>query len=190
MRRHFPQLIPLVGLALATVVSPAGAQTCLLCEDQPAAVQRGTGADGGTATGRAAETIERRVPLRITIITNLEFARLTTRGGGGTVSVDPVTGAMRARGDVAPVGGLAFTGRAEVTGRPGREVRVMLPEQILMTSPSGGTIRVRNLTTNLPPAPQLGPDGRLEFSFGGDLTVEGDAAGEYRGQIELSVAYE
>jgi hypothetical protein len=163
-------LLFLAGLLTA---APATAQDCLACAEP---------AQGARPAAQ---------PVRVTITANLDFSRLTTRdGAGGSLSIDPATGAAIAQGSVAAIGGMAFSGRALVEGEPNRAVRVSLPAEIVMTSANGGQVRVRRLVTSLPPAPQLGPDGRLEFAFGGDLQVDGGVSGEFRGRVSITVDYD
>jgi hypothetical protein len=166
------RLLPLL-LVLVAAAAPARAQDCQAC----------------TATDAPTAVHDR--PVRVTITANLDFSRLTTRnGGGGSLSIDPATGAATPQGSVAAIGGMAFSGRALVEGEPNRAVRVSLPQEIVMTSSTGGTVRVRRLVTSLPPAPQLGPDGRLDFAFGGELQVEGGVSGEFRGRVSITVDYD
>ncbi len=168
---RFPLLFPLlIAMALPT---GASAQTCLAC-----------GADAGDRP----TPLER--PIRVTIIANLDFSRLTVRDGGGGLAVDPVTGAVSPRGSAASIGGMAFSGRAAVEGEPNRAVRVLMPDEIVLTSSTGGNVRVRRIVSSLSAAPRLGPDGRLEFSFGGELQADGGASGEFRGRIAITVGYE
>ncbi len=169
--------LPLIMLALMTSPTPATAQSCLACE-----------AGAGDSAGADASARER--PVRVTIIANLDFSRLTVRDGGGGLVVDPETGAVSPRGGAASIGGMAFSGRALVEGEPNRAVRVLMPEEIILTSSTGGQARVRRIITTLSPAPRLGPDGRLEFAFGGELQAEGGATGEFRGRIAITVGYE
>ncbi|MBU0824201.1 MAG: DUF4402 domain-containing protein, partial [Alphaproteobacteria bacterium] len=54
----------------------------------------------------------------------------------------------------------------------------------------GRTARVTDLVTDLSAAPRLGPDGRLQFRFGGRLQVAGADDGDYRGRIPVTVEYQ
>lgn len=132
----------------------------------------------------------RERPVRVTIIANLDFSRLTVRDSGGGLVLDPVTGMITPQGSAASIGGMAFSGRVLVEGEPNRSVRVQLPDEILLTSPTGGQARVRRIVSNLSAAPRLGIDGRLEFAFGGELQADGGATGEFRGRIAITVGYE
>ncbi len=157
------------------IPSAASAQ-CMLC-GKP---------DGGPiATSRKAE-----MPLHIDIETQLDMGRVAAGAGSGEVELDPVTGARRVRGDVRDLGGFAVSGTVTVRGEPGAEVRVFLPASVDLESGSGGTARVVGLATDLAAAPRLGPDGRLQFRFGGRLQVSGASDGDYRGRIPVTVEYQ
>jgi 2-keto-4-pentenoate hydratase/2-oxohepta-3-ene-1,7-dioic acid hydratase in catechol pathway len=42
---------------------------------------------------------------------------------------------------------------------------------------------------NLPPAPRLDTNGRLNFRFGGIVRLTGDTDGEFRGDVRVNVEY-
>jgi Domain of unknown function (DUF4402) len=143
---------------------------------------------GASSFDEAAGSVQR---LNVEIRTQLDFSRATTTGkSGGKIRVDPQSGASSVTGDVVELGASALAGTATVTGEPGRAVRIEMPESIRMTSAQGGTIRIVNLRTNLPPAPRLDAFGKLEFAFGGDLMLEGNVAGSFRGRIPITAEYE
>jgi hypothetical protein len=77
-----------------------------------------------------------------------------------------------------------------VEGTPGRTVRIDLPHDVRLTSTSGAEVRIRDIVSSLPPRARLGPDGRLEFAFGGRLELDGRADGDFRGRIQITVSYE
>jgi hypothetical protein len=165
----------LLALTAALLTTPAAAQDCQACVP--------TGEEAGARRGDR--------PVRVTIIANLDFSRLTVRDAGGSLAIDPVTGATIPRGSVAAIGGMAFSGRAIAEGEPNRAIRVLMPTEIILSAVNGsGQVRVRRIVSTLSPAPQLGPDGRLEFAFGGELEVEGGASGEFRGRIAITIGYE
>jgi hypothetical protein len=170
---------PLRLLLAAMLLAPqAAAAQCLLC----------------TAKQEPPDTIVVReaadAPLSVSITADLDFSRLVARSGGGTVTLDPRSGVSVARGGVAALGGYGFSGRVSVTGGAGRTVRISLPHEVVLTSTTGRTALVRDLVTDLPPLARLGPDGRLDFAFGGRLEVGGDADGSYNGRVAITVAYE
>ena len=192
MRRasSYARVGPVLAAGLLWLVAggtPASAQ-CILCGDSAAPAQSPDRQTSGDRPLASADAPPVR-PLRMTITANLDFARLTSGDAGGELSVDP-SGTVVPRGRVRALGGMAFAGRAEVEGEPGRAIRVDLPSIVELTSVSGGTVRVRNLRTDLAPGARLGADGRLSFAFGGDLDVRGDVDGQFRGRIAITVDYE
>ncbi|MDZ3832139.1 MAG: DUF4402 domain-containing protein [Sphingopyxis sp.] len=154
---------------------PVAAQ-CMLC-----AV---TATDGRIAA-REAET-----PLRVEVETQLDLGRVAAGAAGGAVELDPVSGSRRLSGDLVDLGGFSLSGSVSVRGAPGAAVRVILPATVDLESEGGRNARVTGLVTDLPPAPRLGPDGRLRFRFGGRLQVAGLGDGDYRGRIPVTVEYQ
>lgn len=176
---RFVELRPiLIAAALACApVMPVQGQ-CLLCTPQ---------ADAEAAKDSRTSSDE---PLRIEIAAQLDFSRVATGTGGGSVTVDPQSGTRRLSGNLLDLGGMALSGEAVVTGTPGRGVRVFVPPEIMLDGDQGRSARVADIATDLGPAPRLGPDGRLRFRFGGRLQVASDDDGNYRGRIPISVEYE
>lgn len=82
-----------------------------------------------------------------------------------------------------------MVGQAVVRGEAGRAVRVELPQRIALYSVSGGRIGIDDLVSDLPAMPRLDSSGRLSFRFGGRLNVTGDAEGQYRGDVPITVEY-
>jgi len=80
-------------------------------------------------------------------------------------------------------------GSAAVHGEPGRAVRVELPSRIELYSLSGGRIAIEDIVSDLPPGARLDSSGRLNFRFGGRLRITGDAEGDYRGDVPITVEY-
>ncbi len=138
----------------------------------------------------ADETNEIVPVLKLEIRTEIDFSRATVGGRGGTISIDPENGTRTTSGSVVGLGGAALAGTALVQGLPGKLVRVEMPATVRMTNNRGGSLTITNLRTNLPPTPRLDGTGRLEFSFGGDLEINGAALGDYRGRIPITVDYE
>ncbi len=133
---------------------------------------------------------EAAAELRIEIRTQLNFSRATVNSRGGKIKLDPQTGSRALDGGVVDLGGMALAGTAIVRGSPGKSVRVDMPSTVRMTNTRGGALMIYNLRTNLSPAPRLDSNGQLEFAFGGDLDIKGDAMGDYRGRIPITVEYE
>ena len=63
------------------------------------------------------------------------------------------------------------------------------PEKITLATLSGGRITLDDVTSDLPGAPRLDSAGNLSFRFGGRLVVSGDADGQYRGELPITVEY-
>ncbi|MEH6791013.1 DUF4402 domain-containing protein [Parasphingorhabdus sp.] len=153
---------------------------CRLCAD--------TG-PSGSISGRDAGTSD--IPLRIEITTDLDFSRLAVLGsGGGRVIIDPTSGDRQIRGSIANLGGIALHGEGRLTGEPGRNVRIFLPQRIQLSAPNGAVAELERLETNLPELARLDQTGRLNFAFGGELSVRGDASGQFRGRIAITAEYE
>ncbi|MGB5483248.1 DUF4402 domain-containing protein [Parasphingorhabdus sp.] len=153
---------------------------CRLCADSPTS----------ESLSQAAAD-KREIPLQIEITANLDFSRMALLGGnGGVVSIDPVSGAKQISGSIANLGGMSLHGEGRLTGEPGRNVRVSLPDRIQLSAPNGSTAELEKLETNLPALARLDQAGRLIFSFGGQLRVRGDASGQFRGRIAITADYE
>lgn len=153
-------------------VAPATAQ-CRLC-DAP------TTARDEAASGQ---------DIRLEIETSLNFDRLILFGeGAGTALIRP-DGSTSAQGSVTDISPRAMVGTAVVHGQAGRAVRVELPRRILLHSVSGGEISFDDVASDLPSVPRLDDSGTLTFRFGGRLSVTGDADGEYRGDLPITVEY-
>jgi hypothetical protein len=168
----------LLGLMLAASVAaatpwPAGAQ-CRLC-DEP-------------STTHADPTPSEDI--RLEIESSLNFDRLILSGEGqGAATIRP-DGSSAAEGTVANVSPRAMVGTAVVHGQPGRTVRVDLPRRIELFSLSGGRISFEDVTSDLPSLPRLDSAGSLTFRFGGRVRISGDADGEYRGDLPITVEYQ
>jgi hypothetical protein len=64
-----------------------------------------------------------------------------------------------------------------------------MPGRITLYSLSGGRIAIDDVGTDLPSMPKLDAAGNLTFRFGGRLSISGDAEGEYRGDVPITVEY-
>jgi hypothetical protein len=170
-----PRHLLLLGAALAAVAisSPAVAQ-CRLCE-QPTTQAPVAGPDGD---------------VELQIETKLDFDRLILSGTGvGAATIRP-DGSQLAEGAVINLGPRAMVGTVLVHGRAGRSVRVELPHRIELYSVGGGRMTLDDVTTDLPALPRLDAAGNLSFRFGGKLVVSGDADGQYRGDLPITVDYD
>lgn len=174
----FSYLWAFIACLTATIIfSPyqTDAQSCRLCDD----------------ADQNAEQKEDIKSIRIEIRTNLNFSRAAQSGGGvGRIAVNERSGQKSIEGKLVDLGGYAVAGSVLITGEPGRSVSVDLPRKITMRSNKGGQINIHDLRTNLSPAPRLDSVGELRFSFGGDLVVDGDVSGRFRGRIPITVNYQ
>ena len=172
MNRRWPALFPAVALAIALPPSPAGAQ-CRLCET-PTTQSPGSG---------EASTID------LQIEASLDFDRLVLLGAGeGTADLLP-DGSRMVSGMVGAISSRAMVGSARLRGEPGRGVRIDLPRRIELHSLSGGTVVIDDIVSDLDTVPRLDASGSLSFRFGGRLRISGDAEGDYRGDIPITVEY-
>ena len=161
----------------------------LLCTGAPAFVEA---APCMLCTSDAARNGEKKpgIPLRIEVTTKLSFSRIALTGrGGAQIAVDP-DGGRSLNGEAVPLGGYPAAGSVLLTGEPGRTVRVDMPREIAMLSSTGGRITIEDMRTTLGPSPRLNGAGKLEFSFGGRLSVSGNMAGRFRGRIPITANYE
>lgn len=171
-----PKFLALVLAAAAAVAAtawPADAQ-CRLCETPT------TARNDPTQSG----------DVRIEIESSLNFDRLIMYGAGQGAAVIRPDGSTGAEGAVTGVSPRAMVGTAVVHGESGRAIRVDLPRRIELYSLSGGRITVEDVASDLPSVPRLDSAGNLTFRFGGRVRITGDADGEYRGDLPITVEYQ
>jgi hypothetical protein len=159
--------------AAAATLSPANAQ-CRLCDkptttpDQPDGTQ----------------------PIQLEVETSLDFDRLILFGDSDGAAVIRPDGSNAAEGSVTAISPRAMVGTAVVHGQPGRAVRVELPLRMELYSVNGGRITFDNIASDLPTVPRLDSAGSLTFRFGGRVRIAGDADGDYRGDMPITVEYQ
>jgi hypothetical protein len=159
-------------LSLTVPAAPAAAQ-CRLCPEGAAL----------TAEQPPAQ------PVRLEVETSLDFDQLILTGPtGGTARLGP-NGSRTTSGAVESLSPRAMSGEILIRGEPHRSVRISMPERIELVGSAGGSLVIRNLSNDLPASPRLDAEGRLEVRFGGELAVSGDAEGDYRGDITITVDY-
>ena len=169
------RFISCLGLALILLPlqSVAADEPCPLCSSTSSSSER------------------REIPLSVDITTQLDFSRAAMTGkNGGIIRVDANSGIRRVDGGLVDLGGFGLAGMAVVRGEPGRSVRIDMPPTIRMTSSSGGSMEIADLRTNLSAAPRLDSFGQLTFSFGGNVAVNGNISGTFRGRIPITAQYE
>lgn len=166
-------VVALVALGLGTAFSTPVAAQCRLC-DQP-------------STQMPTESPDGDVELRVE--TGLDFDRMIFSGNGAGAATLRPDGSNGADGIVVSLGPRATVGTVLVHGQPGRALRVDVPQRIELYSLSGGRITLDQVATDLPPIPRLDSAGTLSFHFGGRLNVTGDADGQFRGDLPITVEY-
>lgn len=166
--------LPLMALG-APSIQPASAQ-CRLCE-QP-------------TTNQAAGPDQPDDNIQLQIETNLNFDRLLLTGAGVGAATIRANGSSGVEGIVAATGPRAMVGTVLVHGDANRPVRIELPRRIELRSLSGGQLTLDDVASDAPPAPRLDAAGNLSFRFGGRLLVSGDAEGQYRGDLPITVEYQ
>ena len=174
MRRKL-LLLPVLAFAagMSALPAPPAAAQCRLC-DTPT-----TSRDDNSGNG----------PVSLEIETRLDFDRLILLGAGeGTATLLP-NGQRSVSGMVSDLSGRAMVGSAVVHGEAGRAVRIELPLRIELYSLSGGRIASDDIISDLPAGARLDSAGALAFRFGGRLRISGDAEGEYRGDMPITVEY-
>lgn len=132
---------------------------------------------------------DRSGPVSLEIETSLDFDRLILLGlGEGSATLLP-NGSRSASGVIGEISGRAMVGSAVIRGEAGRAVRIDLPRHIELHSLRGGRIVIEDIISDLPGSARLDSSGALHFRFGGRLRVSGDAEGEYRGDVPITVEY-
>ena len=163
----------MLGIAAAAGAATAGRAQCRLCE-RPV-TERGGLSDAGA--------------IALQVEAGIDFDSVILLGpGDGSATLMP-DGSRRVSGMISSLSSRAMVGQARVKGEAGRLVRIDLPSRIEMHSLSGGRIVLDDIVSDLPSAPKLDSSGSLMFRFGGRLTISGDAQGDYRGDVPITVEY-
>ncbi len=170
--------------------SPAPAPAPATAATPPATAEPSASSDGCCADPFATIDANGERPLSITIESGLSVGRLGLKGrDDGDAAIDPQTGAKQVGGDMVDLGGLTFQGKATITGRPLRPVRIDLPQTVILHSPSGAEAELSQFRTDLPGVAMLDANGQLQFNFGATITSKGGQGGSFRGRIPIRVEY-
>lgn len=159
-------------MASFAAISGASAQ-CRLCDDI-------------TVLAKEAEPA---TPIQLEVESSLSFDRLLMIGAGEGAAVLRPDGTRLVSGSLGDFIGSAMVGSAVVRGEPDRLIRIELPRAIELHSHTGAQLFIDDVSTDLPPAPRLDSNGRLSFRFGGRLRVNGEADGDYRGDLLITADY-
>lgn len=174
MGRTCVQLALLALVAGPLVVPPRAAAQCRLCD---------------TATTGVEGAVTAAPPIRLEVEASLDFDRLVLTGpSGGTASL-ATDGTRSVSGSVTELTSRAMVGSAVIRGEPGRMVRITLPSRIDMHGLNGNLISIDGIESDLPASARLDSSGSLGFRFGGRLQIVGDAEGDYRGDVPITVEY-
>lgn len=169
----FLALVLAACAAAAATAWPVNAQ-CRLC-DKP-------------TTARGDSSSKGDVDLEIQ--SGINFDKLVLVGDGSGQAVIRPDGSSGAEGIVAAVSPRAMVGSAVVHGEPGRAIRIELPPRIELYSLTGARITFDDVASDLPSLPRLDATGSLRFRFGGRVTVTGEADGQFRGELPITVEYQ
>ena len=184
-------LVLVAAIAVFVAASPAAAQgQCSFCATNPPPKGEGGGRpnnngddNNGNGQGRLVLTIE----------SDIDFGRLVLVGNGiGSVLIDLQTGQKVTFGGIDDLGGVAVQGRAIVTGKPLKAVRVDLPLAVTMSDSGGGQAELRDFETDLPALAMLDANGQLTFHFAGRLYTDNaiGLGGTLRGRVPIRVTYD
>ena len=174
MGDHSTRALLLAAIAAAVVGSSPARGQCRLCATPTTSLSGSSGADG----------------LTLEVETKLDFDRLVLAGQGQGAAVIRPDGSNVAEGSLSGISARAMVGTATVHGSADRIVRVELPSRIDLYSVGGGRITLDNIVSDLPSLPRLDSAGNLTFRFGGRVQISGDADGQYRGQLPITVEYQ
>lgn len=167
--------LSLLALLCGAFAMPADlAAQCRLC-DKP-------------VTERASEDGTSRLQLEVQALLDFDQVILLQSGGRGTARINP-DGTAANSGSVATLSPRAMVGSVVVRGEPGKLLQLGLPAEIKLYGLRGGTIRLTRILSDVGTTPRLDPQGQLHFRFGGELQIEGEVEGDYRGDISLTVDY-
>lgn len=161
-------------LAGSVAVPQRAAAQCRLCHEPTAVAEAGVPA---------------APPVQLEVEASLDFDQLILTGpSGGTASLNP-DGSRSVSGSVTELSSRAMVGSAVIRGEPGRMVRIILPTRIDMYGLNGNRISIDGIESDLSSSARLDSAGSLSFRFGGRLQILGDAEGDYRGNVPITVEY-
>ena len=158
-------------------------------EKQMREIERLRAEMSATPETQRAET-KASLPLQLEIQTRLDFDQLVllSNSGSGTARLNP-DGSGATSGSIGKITGRAMVGSIVIRGEPGRQVRVTLPRIVTLFGILGGRITLDDVASDLSSDPRLDGQGYLEFRFGGELKVDGEVDGDFRGDVPITVEY-
>ena len=127
-----------------------------------------------------------RTPLTLTNLSPLDFASITS-GGGGIFNVLPTSAFTKNGNGPRLVKGSPKAASFRITGPPSTFYNIILPEEAILTGPKG-TLRISDFTSDQVRGSL--PSGGIVFHVGARLNVIADQApGTYKGIFRVTVAY-
>jgi len=167
-----------LALLVCFVVAPLGWRTPLAAQCRLCSVP---------TTSR--EPVSGGEAISLEVESALAFGRLIVSGDGrGSALLNP-DGSTITSGAIAVSTARSMVGSVTVRGEPGRAVRIELPRRVNLYSLDGGQVSISQVVSDLPGYPRLDGAGKLTFRFGGRVDVTGDADGEFRGDLPITVEY-
>ena len=165
-------MLPALLCGVFVVAAPADAQ-CRLCD---------------TKTTQRTEDESQGIKLEVQARLDFDQIILVDTSGHGTARLNP-DGSTATSGAIATLSPRAMVGSVSVRGEPGRTVQLGLPNEILLYGIKGGRIRLTRITSDVGTTGRLDSQGQLNFRFGGELQIEGEVEGDFRGDVPLTVDY-
>lgn len=130
-------------------------------------------------------------PLTLINFTPLNFGKIVAGTTAGTVTVDPVAGAVSATGGAKLAGGTVNAAYFESYGGPLQTLTVNRGPLPILSDGAGHTMAVSGLTLDGATRRFLGTAGLVKLNVGGTLNVGANqAAGNYTATFLIYVTYQ
>ena len=129
-------------------------------------------------------------PITITLFQNLDFGSVGTTVNTGTVVINPATGLKTVTGGALDLGGVHTPAIFDVTGEKNTAFTIVLPSQITIVAPGGGTAVVNAFTSSPSSVGLFNQQGQATVTVGATLNVSSvTAQGAYTAPFSVTVAY-
>jgi len=144
-----------------------------------------------TATKAAATDLfadSSKAAVSISVTRDFGFGTLAV-SGAGTATVTPA-GVLTTTGGVISAGGLPQGALIALKGHPGDAYTLMLPSAVTLLNPTGDALVLRDFSFS-PNAAGYLSSAKKDIAVGGTLQLASrQAAGAYRGNIDIIVTYD
>lgn len=130
-------------------------------------------------------------PLTLTRVRNLDFGNVGAIGAG-TMTIDPVSGAITVTGGVSSLGGTVQTARFAGNTPSSAVVNIRVPNKnvTLTRVGGGGTLIASNFTLDGQAKRTLASAGVFQFDVGATINVAaGQPEGLYSGTFDVTIQY-